>query len=74
MIWYVGLVAILNLGLGYVLALFLGVGRGRSRSASPAFEMNSDSYDSYDDSGEYESDDSYEEVADECELESAIAG
>jgi len=29
MVWYVAIVAILNLGLGYVLAQYLGAGRGR---------------------------------------------
>lgn len=27
MVWYVALIAILNLGLGYLLAVYLGVGR-----------------------------------------------
>ena len=30
MAWYVALVAMLNLGLGYALAVFLGTGRGRN--------------------------------------------
>jgi hypothetical protein len=29
MIWYVAIIAIVNLGLGYALALMLGRGRGR---------------------------------------------
>jgi hypothetical protein len=33
MIWYVAVIAILNLGLGYALAVYLGA--GRNRSAAP---------------------------------------
>ena len=34
MIWYVAVVAIVNLALGYALAVMLGAGRGRAALAS----------------------------------------
>jgi len=34
MVWYVALIAVLNLGLGYALALYMGAGRGQLASST----------------------------------------
>jgi hypothetical protein len=65
MVWYVALVAILNIAMGYALAVYLGAGRRDARPQPAADEA--EPYDSYRDSDEYES-------AELSELESAAAG
>jgi hypothetical protein len=69
MVWYVALIAVLNLALGYALALYLNKSRAGRRSATNA--ATSDEL--YGDD-EFESDDFYEEAADEAELEAAAVG
>jgi hypothetical protein len=45
MVWYVALVAVLNLGLGYVMALYLGTGRQVAYAAAEAYVEDDYSYD-----------------------------
>ena len=68
MVWYVALVAIANVGLGYALAVYLRRAMPRRRTA----DFNSES--SAVANGEYGADDAYyEQPAYENELESAVS-
>jgi hypothetical protein len=42
MVWYVALVAILNLGLGYALAVYLGAGRIEKQAQQPPEDLEPD--------------------------------
>ena len=66
MVWYVALIAILNLGLGYALAVYLGAGGRRGKSSRPV--SGSDVKDDYGDSDDHDADDFYDDAeADEYE-------
>jgi hypothetical protein len=73
MVWYVALIAILNIGLGYALGTYLRTGRGNHDFRPIASEPTS--YDEYDDA--YESDDSdtsYGQGIEEEEYDTAEVG
>jgi hypothetical protein len=57
MVWYVALVAILNIGLGYALAIYLGAGRKGNRSQQVSDDP--EQYESLSEADEYESADEY---------------
>jgi hypothetical protein len=38
MVWYVAVIAVLNLGLGYLLAVYLGAGRTQFASAGDSLD------------------------------------
>jgi hypothetical protein len=71
MIWYVALVAILNIGLGYALAVYMGAGRVRSPLSYPVADSTTDQDQEFDDGDAYYSDDRYD--SEETEYESAVA-
>ena len=72
MVWYVALVAVLNIGLGYALAVYVAAARERNLSTDSAAE--STSYEEFDDGDEYYSDEHDVAAVEETEFESAIAG
>ena len=45
MVWYVALIAVLNLGLGYMMALYLGGGRQVAYAAAETYIDDDYSYD-----------------------------
>jgi hypothetical protein len=72
MIWYVALVAILNICLGYSLAIYLGSDRGRSQSPYPAADSTANQAPEFDDGDEYYSEDNYDAEVEDTEYESAV--
>jgi hypothetical protein len=63
MVWYVAIVAILNIGLGYALAIYLRPANERRRATDFV------AYSSYDDRGDYGA----RELPYERELESSVS-
>jgi hypothetical protein len=70
MIWYVALVAVLNIGLGYAVAIYLGAGRKNGPLPKVG---ESKGYESYNGGEEYESDGGFAESEEENDLESVSA-
>jgi hypothetical protein len=67
MVFYVAIVAILNVALGYALAVYL-------RSAKPGRRTaNGNSESDYDETGDYGSGDSYQDRTYEHELEASVS-
>ena len=73
MVWYVALIAVLNIGLGYALAVYFGAGRGRKLSPAALTEASSDD-EADGDGDEYYSDDDYGDGVEESEYETAGVG
>jgi hypothetical protein len=69
MVWYVALVAILNLGLGYALAVYLRA--GRRRNSWDDCVADSASFGQFAEDDEYAFDESDEHLIDAREFESA---
>jgi hypothetical protein len=72
MLWFVALVAILNIGVGYAVAVYLGAGRKRVRSGERT--RGAVQYESFGDAENGDSDDAYAQSVEENELESVSVG
>jgi hypothetical protein len=73
MIWYVALVAILNLGLGYALAVCAGAGRSGNQPVISVADSTADEEQDFNDGDEYYSDDHYDSAMEGTEYESAVS-